>query len=154
MIELDGLGSGESLHEAAERALEFCRAHGYTEARRSEIATALHEALSNALMHGHRGDPARPIRLRMYAEGESIWIEVRDGGPGVRALPPLPDLSKKLRGEDRPTGWGIFLMRSLASELVFVSTARGGHTVRMRFERQAPAAVNEPRIVEGKDDEA
>jgi serine/threonine-protein kinase RsbW len=151
MIDLVVQGTIESIEAAVRPVEELCRKLHYTQDRVWEIATAVHEALLNARDHGHSGDASRPIRFRAQRQGDGLLAEIRDGGPGLDCVPPLPDIAQKLLGKETPRGWGLFLMRSLASELISCSFARGGHMMRMRFGPRAPAAPVELRLLEVED---
>jgi anti-sigma regulatory factor (Ser/Thr protein kinase) len=122
----------------AEAVEQLCDRAGFGAARRDEVRTAVVEALSNAMIHGNRYDRARPILLRAVARTSELSVEIEDTGPGVTRLPPEPDLARKLAGRETPGGWGIHLMRSLASVVEFEVRPEGRHTVRLRFGARAP----------------
>jgi serine/threonine-protein kinase RsbW len=144
-------GSNDEILDLAREVASLGEKLGFTRKRAWEIQTAVVEALSNAALHGNGGREDDPIELTATPAGERLLVEVRDRGPGLRGIPPLPDLDKKLRGEERPGGWGVFLIRSLASDVQFVVHPGGGHTLRLRFEAEAPAHPVEPRIRETPD---
>jgi serine/threonine-protein kinase RsbW len=88
---------------------------GYGELEVFEMRLALDEALTNAVKHGHQGDPARPIRVDYHVNAERVLAEVEDQGPGFNPdLVPNP-LAPENIGE--PGGRGLFLMRSLVTWL-------------------------------------
>jgi anti-sigma regulatory factor (Ser/Thr protein kinase) len=147
MLDLGSLGTADSLRQAVATLEKLCLESGYSAQRVHEITIAVHEALTNALRHGNGGAEEKPIRLRARVEGAALKVEVEDQGRGLQVVPPPPDLTLKLSGEDRPAGWGVFLMRSLSSEVVFVRHASGGAVVRMRFEATAPTEPVEIRLI-------
>jgi len=144
-------GSSRAILDLALEVASLGEKLGFARTRLWEIQTAVGEALSNAALHGngHREDP---IELTARPAGDHLLVEVSDLGAGLRRIPPLPDLEKKLRGEERPGGWGVFLMRSLASDVQFVVHPRGGHTLRLQFDAEAPAQPVVPRITEVADE--
>jgi anti-sigma regulatory factor (Ser/Thr protein kinase) len=144
-------GGPERLRDTASNIRELGRRTGFSESRIGEILTAFHEAVSNATRHGNEGNPARGVHAVARLEGESLVIEVADEGSGLVTIPPLPDLSQKITGKDRPAGWGLFLLRSFASEITFHAKLHSGHSVRMRFDRRAPSSPIEPKIVREAD---
>ncbi len=73
------------------------------------VRLALAEALGNAVRHGHRGDPALPVRVRHHVDARRVLVEVEDQGPGFDpAAVPDPTAAENL---ERPSGRGLFLMR-------------------------------------------
>ena len=125
---------------------------GFSVVRAEEVRTAVSEAFSNALRHGHGGRPDLPILVRAWEDAEALMVEVQDGGRGIREVPSLPDLPRKMAGQERPSGWGVSLMRSFATEVTFMICRPTGHLVRLRFEPEAPNFPVSPTIltVEGE----
>jgi anti-sigma regulatory factor (Ser/Thr protein kinase) len=152
MADSSSPGDPECLRDTTSCISDLGRRVGFSDGRIGEILTAFHEAVSNATKHGNEGNSARGIHPAARLEGESLIIEIADEGSGLVAIPPLPDLSQKIKGKDRPAGWGLFLLRSFASEVTFHAKPHGGHSVRMRFDREAPSSPIEPKIVREADD--
>jgi len=100
--------------EAVAAALE---AAGYPTEDRFAVRLALEEAVVNALVHGHGGDPGKVVRLawRVYAEG--VVATVEDEGPGFdpEGVPdPLhPD------NRERPSGRGLLLIRTFMTTVSY-----------------------------------
>lgn len=90
-------------------------------ARRSDaLLAAVAEATANAIEHGNGGDPGRAVRVSVRGDGVSLWVRVVDDGRGSRrasAPAEVPDVEAKVRGEQRPRGWGRFLMAALVDEV-------------------------------------
>lgn len=122
---------------AAEAVESMAAGAGFSAERVDDIRTAVLECLSNAMSHAHKRRAELLIGLRAVLAGSSLLVEVRDQGPGPPSLPPEPDLERKLAGMEHPRGWGIHLMRILASEVEFVVSAEG-HTARLRFDPERP----------------
>jgi serine/threonine-protein kinase RsbW len=94
---------------------------GYQEEDRFNIRLALEEAVTNAIHHGHRCDPARQVRLAFSVSPRQVLIRVQDEGPGFD-----PDqLSDPLdpANLDRPCGRGVFLMHATMTRVRY--NARG-----------------------------
>lgn len=144
-MELSLPGTDDAILRAARHAVELAAELGFAEERRHEIQTAVVEALTNAALHGHAGSD-EPVRLEAEIDGDCLRVAVIDSGAGLPAVPPLPDLERKLEGHDPPQGWGIYLMRSFASEIEYVIGDSRGHVVKMRFDEESPGSLVEPRI--------
>lgn len=95
---------------------------------RTDLLFAASELCTNA-MRASTGAP-RSVELRAGIEGDSVWIEVEDDGPGFlpsdRADPPDPETE---------AGRGIFLVRALTDDIEV--ERRDGHTVTRCFKRAA-----------------
>ncbi|MCS7152680.1 MAG: ATP-binding protein [Bacteroidia bacterium] len=103
---------------------------GFSEERAPLFVVAVTEALSNAILHGNREQPEKSVFLRVRWEPEHklLSVEVQDEGEGFDYTN-LPDPTQ----EDnllRESGRGIFLMKSLANEVLF---REGGRCVELRF---------------------
>jgi serine/threonine-protein kinase RsbW len=90
----------------------------------------LSEALSNSILFGAGGNPARRVRVGAELRPDSIRLRVSDDGPGFDPAevpdPTLPD------GLDRPIGRGLFLIRHLADRVEFNDQ---GNTIWMTLPR-------------------
>ena len=94
----------------------------------SAVELALQEALSNAVVHGHRMDAHKLVQIRCQCElGKGVSIVVTDQGQGFdpKAVPD-PLAVERLEEEH---GRGLHLMKLAMDE---VSFERGGSEVHMR----------------------
>jgi serine/threonine-protein kinase RsbW len=92
------------------------------------VELALREALSNAVVHGHRMDAHKLVQVRCQCElGKGVSIVVTDQGQGFdpKAVPD-PLAVERLEEEQ---GRGVHLMKLAMDE---VSFRRGGSEVHMR----------------------
>jgi serine phosphatase RsbU (regulator of sigma subunit)/anti-sigma regulatory factor (Ser/Thr protein kinase) len=91
---------------------------GLPRARLDRLATAVGEAVMNAIEHGNRNRPELPVGVRVAVSGAELSVQVTDQG-GDRPIPQAerPDLEAKLAGEQSPRGWGLFLIESMVDEL-------------------------------------
>jgi anti-sigma regulatory factor (Ser/Thr protein kinase) len=145
-MELSLPGTDDAILRAARHVAELCGDLDFLEARKNEVQTAVVEALSNAAIHGNDRCEETPVRVRAEFDDQSLIVEVLDSGTGLTEVPPLPDLEKKLEGRDPPSGWGLYLMRSFASEVQFLVHPQEGHTVRLKFDSEAPSSLTSPEI--------
>ncbi|MFO7961259.1 MAG: ATP-binding protein [Nitriliruptoraceae bacterium] len=138
-------GGVGSVRPAAVRAADRAVQLGVGAARRSEVALAVHELLANALEHGHGGDPALPIDLRVRrGHGDTIRIEVTDRA--VDGLWQGPDGDRHRCEPLACRGHGWQLVTAVADALR-VEGAVGATVVRVDLvvddPRQIPAASTE-----------
>jgi anti-sigma regulatory factor (Ser/Thr protein kinase) len=94
----------------------------------SAVELALQEALSNAVVHGHRMDAHKLVQVRCQCElGKGVSIVVTDQGQGFdpKAVPD-PLAIERLEEEH---GRGLHLMKLAMDEVWF---RRGGSEVQMR----------------------
>jgi serine/threonine-protein kinase RsbW len=86
------------------------------------IMIAVTESVSNAIVHGNRGEKSRNVHLQMQLSDERIIFSIRDEGPGFDYLS-LPDPTAP-ENLEKTGGRGIFLMRHLADEVHFRDEGR------------------------------
>jgi serine/threonine-protein kinase RsbW len=93
-----------------------------------DILISLTEAVTNAILHGNRGDQRKHVSISFQRGLDSLSVSVSDEGPGFDPGqvpdPTCPDLLECCGGR------GLLLMRNLSDECCF---SRGGSTVEMRF---------------------
>lgn len=75
------------------------------------------EAVTNAIVHGNKSDPAKQVRIKVFRDKHILQITVSDEGPGFD-IDKIPDPTKPELIE-QPDGRGIFLMRNLTDDLKF-----------------------------------
>ena len=70
---------------------------------------------------GHRGDQRRGEL------GTHVEHDHRDQGRGVRQAVHVPDIDRKMHGEEDPRGMGMFLIQALVDEVEYVSEKSGSY---------------------------
>jgi len=92
------------------------------------VELAFREALSNAVVHGNRFDPAKLVQVRCRCEmGNGVYIVVKDQGQGFDpSAVPDPLAAENLEAEH---GRGMLLMKFWMDEIFF---KHGGTEVHMR----------------------
>jgi two-component sensor histidine kinase len=117
-LELTLSAESESVAKARHAAAEFARTHG---ADPDDIALAVSEAVSNAVIHAFRGVDTGRIDVRGFPDGDSLVLSVSDDGVGVTPNPDSPGL-----------GLGLALIGSLSAG-VELRKEGPGTTLVMRF---------------------
>ena len=77
------------------------------------------EAAMNAIEYGSQGRPDVPVDVVVETTAESIVVRITD-----RALSgtipddaEAPDIERKLAGEQKPRGWGLFLIKNMVDSM-------------------------------------
>ncbi len=87
---------------------------GLPPARLRRLETAVGEATMNAMEHGNRYSPDKPVTVRVLTDSDEVRVQIVDHGgapPDVRSE--VPDLEAKLAGLQRARGWGLFLIKEM-----------------------------------------
>jgi anti-sigma regulatory factor (Ser/Thr protein kinase) len=102
------------------------------DAKRIEnLKTAVAEAVMNAVEHGNHADESLPVEVRVERRPDELVVAITDrGGSHTIPITETPDLEAKLRGEQTPRGWGLFLIQSLV-DAVHESSDGVRHTVEL-----------------------
>ena len=130
---------------------------GLSPARLEKLKTAVAEATLTAIEHGTPSRPELPVSVEVFQSGAEVTVAITDrGGQGGDSVPEdsaeTPDLDRKLGGEQRAGGWGLFLIRHMVDDVEV--TAEGEHrTVRLTIRTPvficAKAAVERMWVVSG-----
>ena len=118
---------------------------GLSPARLDRLKTAVAETTMNAIEHGNDGRPELPVRVEVFHSGTEVIVTITDRGGRTNdsdseSSAELPDLGRKLGGEQGPRGWGLFLIRHMV-DAMDITTQGEKHTVRlmMRIGSQDPS---------------
>ena len=94
----------------------------------------------NAIEYGSKGNPDVPVDLVVETTAESIVVRITDRAlsGAVPTDAEAPDIELKLAGEQKPRGWGLFLIRNMvdsmdvtgdgSTQTVTLTMAREEHT--------------------------
>jgi serine/threonine-protein kinase RsbW len=101
------------------------------------LKTAVGEATMNAIEHGNRNHPDLAVGIEVVLSGDEIIVAITDHGGhddpgrlGEGGGGEVPDLARKLRGEQGPRGWGLYLIRHMVDGME-VTTSGERRTVRL-----------------------
>ena len=97
--------------------------HGLADRAQFNFILVVNELTTNAIRHGGgRGC------VRIWRNGDDLWCEVTDDGPGIRAA------ALERMHEDGPgmRGHGLWLTRHICAD-VHIDTGRGGTRILLRY---------------------
>jgi len=112
--------------EVQETILRACRDAGFDEDAFFAVKLALDEAVTNAIKHGNKLDPAKQVEVVATVSPHRAQIDIRDEGPGFdRKKVPDPTAEENL---DKCSGRGLLLIEAYMSS---VTWSEDGRTIRM-----------------------
>ena len=88
----------------------------------ANILVSLSEAVNNAIVHGNKMDPEKKVRMKMVKDEKLLTFSVEDEGSGFNPNEVMDPTAPE--NIDKPTGRGIFLIRSLADSVEFQDEGR------------------------------
>ena len=107
---------------------EICQSHKVQEEHYGNILVALTEAVTNAILHGNKGNPEKKVDIICDSNGNYLTFTVKDEGDGYDPSN-LPDPTAP-ENIEKPSGRGVFLMRNLADKVEFFDN---GKSVSLNF---------------------
>ena len=118
---------------------------GVDEDSRHWVDLAVREALANAIKHGNAQDPGKQVHIDLFLDGDDLVIRIADEGEGFDPS----SLQDPLAPENllRPSGRGIFYMKSFMDQIQYGARPGGGTMVTLRKRLTGPqenAAASEP----------
>ena len=125
------VNDARAMDEAQNRVVAFLEEQQYPKASMFALRLALHEALTNAFKHGHKGLPATlPVYLSYEVAHDHVDLDVEDQGPGFSPEEvPDPTLEENL---ERGSGRGLLLIRAYMSKVAYNDK---GNRLSMRYAR-------------------
>ncbi|HSR54436.1 MAG TPA: ATP-binding protein [Acidobacteriota bacterium] len=102
---------------------------GFDEDARYWIGMSIRESVINAIQHGNDEDESKTVGVCLTASSDRLIVLVRDEGEGFdeEDLPDPTDSENLLK----PSGRGIFYVRSFMDDVSFARRPEGGLEVRM-----------------------
>ena len=95
------------------------------------LKTAVAEATMNAMEHGNHYRAELPVLIEVSASDTQLSVKITDEGSGPPAFhAETPDLEAKLKGEQSPRGWGLFLIKNMVDGME-VTGDEHHHTVEL-----------------------
>ena len=115
---------------AMDFAASVAKALNFPPDRVEDLKTAVAEACLNAIEHGNKMDASMKVGISLTVARGRLQVAVQDEGTGVGQVP-TPNIDSQIEGKTDPSGWGIFLIKSLMDEVSFESTPEGRNVVKM-----------------------
>jgi anti-sigma regulatory factor (Ser/Thr protein kinase) len=117
---------------------------GLEPARLERLKTAVSEAAMNAIEYGSQSDPSIPIEIEAVRTEADLIVRVSDRGlSGPLGGAEEPDIDKKLAGEQKPRGWGLFLIKAMV-DAIEVETHGTGQTVTLTMHLEGAGDASNP----------
>jgi len=114
-----------SVIDAVHESVEILTRHAFaglgsdptSERLRNKLKTLLCEALTNAMVYGHREDPAKFVAVRIEVEQTLVRVHVTDEGAGFDPDAVRPPLDPS--DVEQETGRGLLMIKNLADQVQF-----------------------------------
>lgn len=102
---------------------------GFDEDTAHWIGMSVRESVTNAIQHGNKLDQSKKVDISFDVSSDQLEISVKDQGTGFQ----VDDLPNPLDPENllKPSGRGIFYIRSFMDEVEFRPLSQGGMEVHM-----------------------
>ncbi len=144
LLELSLPGETGNERVAMDRVADAVAGLGIAPPRLEQLKTAVSEATMNAIEYGSQNDPSIPVDIVVTVEGDDLLVRITDRGLGG----PLgeseePDIEKKLAGEQKPRGWGLFLIKHMVDAME-VETHGTGQTVTLTLHLEGAGDASNP----------
>lgn len=100
-----------------QRIIDEVNAHGYSDDAIFAIRLSLDEAISNAIRHGNRGIPDKPVHIEYHVDDQAATITIEDQGNGFNPADlPDPTADENL---DKPCGRGVMLIQAYMTQVSY-----------------------------------
>lgn len=109
-------------------AASVAKLMGFRADRIEDLKSAIAEACINAIEHGNRLNEKLSVGVVLSVGAESLEVKVLDDGKGMGRLPgkvAVPNIDRKMHGEEGPRGMGMFLIQALVDEAEWVAGTDG-----------------------------
>ncbi len=102
---------------AVQQIIDAVKDHGYSDDAIFAIRLALDEAISNAVRHGNKSDPAKPVHIDYHVDADAATIAIEDQGHGFHPdCLPDPTADENL---EKPCGRGVMLIQAYMTEVSY-----------------------------------
>lgn len=132
-------GTTGNEREAMDRVAAAVADLGLPTDRLERLKTAVSEAAMNAIEYGSQGQDEVPFDVEVAVTPSDVVVRVTDRAlsGAVPTDAETPDIERKLAGEQKPRGWGLFLIEHMVDAMdVTTDDEAGTQTVTLRLARE------------------
>ncbi len=132
-------GTTGNEREAMDRVAAAVADLGLPADRLERLKTAVSEAAMNAIEYGSQGNHDVPFDVEVAVTASDVVVRVTDRAlsGAVPTDAETPDIERKLAGEQKPRGWGLFLIEHMVDAMdVTTDDEAGTQTVTLRLARE------------------
>ena len=126
---IDSKSENESFARVAVAA--FCTRLDPTLEEKTDIKTAVSEAVTNCIVHGYEGGKGK-IYINVNITGNTAEVIVKDNGIGIENIEKAMEPLYTTKPEQERSGMGFSFMEAFMDELEVSSARNKGTTVIMR----------------------
>ena len=116
---------------AMSTAASMAELMGFSTDRIEDLKTAVAEACINAIEHGNQFSNSLMVGVELSNCDDQLEVRVIDDGRGIVHKPAVPDIDRKVHGEEDPRGMGMFLIQALVDEAEWHKGPPGKSFVRL-----------------------
>ncbi len=126
----------DAIEQLQQRIADDLTRLNYPKASLFAVRLAIHEAITNAFVHGHKSVPATtPVKFQFEVNERHLSICIEDRGPGFDpASVPDPTLDDRV---EATSGRGLMLIRAYMAKVQY---SKGGRCLEMQYLRPAAKA--------------
>jgi serine phosphatase RsbU (regulator of sigma subunit)/anti-sigma regulatory factor (Ser/Thr protein kinase) len=132
-------GASGNEREAMDRVAAALKDLGLPTDRLERLKTAVSETAMNAIEYGSQGRDDVTFDVDVEVTPTDVIVRMTDRALSG-AIPTdaeVPDIDRKLAGEQKPRGWGLFLIENMVDAMdVSTNDAAGTQTVTLRMARE------------------
>jgi anti-sigma regulatory factor (Ser/Thr protein kinase) len=112
---------------------------GLSPARLERLKTAVSEAAMNAIEYGSQGRAEITVDIEVETTADDVIVRITDHALSgtVPTDAEAPDIERKLAGEQKPRGWGLFLIKNMVDSMDVTSDG-SSQTVTLTMARKEP----------------
>lgn len=104
---------------------------GFSSDRIEDLKTAVAEACINAIEHGNQLNSSLKVGVILSTTDDQLEVKVIDNGAGNSKPPAMPNIDRKMLGEEDTRGMGMFLIQALVDEAEWHQGPPGKSFVRL-----------------------
>jgi anti-sigma regulatory factor (Ser/Thr protein kinase) len=105
-------------HKVVEGVIQAIDGLEMSQAKITQLKTAVSEAAMNAIEHGNKYNPCLNVDIRVQVNPSTLFISISDqGAGGLIKKYDKPDLQEKLKEQQTPRGWGFFLIENMVDRM-------------------------------------